>query len=241
MTQNYLSIELPSKCKLYSNVDPEQIKVRAFTGGDEAILSEITERNALEKITEVLGRSLQGIDIKELSLGDKLYLMVWHAINSYSDGFSTSIVCEHCLMKSTIEYKLADADIVCLADDFKEPIERSLSDGSVVKCRLARVKDELQINRMARDLGNVHLHTIAVTIIDSQKDIVQKVNWLNDLSSKDIAKIRAIQDTYYHGPDFKMKYKCPKCAGEGTFIAPFRFVHFFPYGDVLTKNFGVEI
>ena len=34
---------------------------------------------------------------------------------------------------------------------------------------------------------------------------------------------------------------CPKCDGEGLFIAPFRLEHFHPDGPALTKNFGTKI
>lgn len=241
MAHNYFSIKLPSKCLLYKDVNPDNVKVRVFTGADEAILSEISEKNATEKITEVLGRCLQGIDIKELTLGDKLFLMTWHAINSYSDGFSASIVCEHCLLKVDIDYKLGDAEIVYLPDTFKEPIDVPLSDNSIVHCRLARVKDELSIDKLEKQMSNTYLYTMAMTIIDKDKDIVQRVEWLENMPSKDTAKLRAVQDSYYHGLNFALKYTCPKCAGEGRFTAPFRFEHFFPYGSALVKNFGTKV
>lgn len=243
MTQhNYFSIELPSRCKPYKNVDPSAIRVRAFTGGDEAILASASEKTLPEKIIDVLGRCLEGIDIKELTLGDKLFLMVWHAINSYSDGFSLPIICEHCLLKISVDYKLEDAEIKYLPDDFKEPISVSLFDGTIVNCRLVRVKDELYINKLEREINdNVYLHNIAVCIVDDSKDLIQKVDWLSNLSSKDVAKIRAVQDSYYHGVDFTMKYTCPKCQGRGTFIAPFRLDQILPYGDTLVKNFGIKV
>ncbi len=242
MTQhNFFSIELPSRCKPYKDVDPSAIRVRAFTGGDEAMLAETTEKNAATKLTDVLGRCLEGVDIKEITLGDKLFLMVWHAINSYSDGFTATITCQHCLQQIKVSYNLADAEIVYLSDKFKEPIDVKLSDGTVAKCKLVRVKDEIQLERMAQTVENIYLQSIAMTIVNPEKDLMEKIKWLEDLPSKDVAKIRAVQDSFYHGPDFKMKYTCDKCAGEGKFTAPFRFEHLIPYGDALVKNFGVKV
>lgn len=241
MTQSYFPITLPSRGKLYKDIDPSTIQIRAFTGGDEAILSEMTEKNAVEKLTEVLGRCLKGIDIKELTLGDKLYLLVWHAINSYTDGFKTKIVCETCLQEVSIEYKLADLETIYLPDNYHEPHLISLSDGKQIGCRLLRIKDEMQISTFEKGISNPYLYRIAIFVMDSTKDIVERVKWLEDLPAKDVAKLRAFQDSFYHGPNFEKKYCCPKCAGEGTFIVPFRFDHFYPYGNTLIKSFGVKV
>lgn len=241
MAQNYFSISLPSKCLLYKGIDPNSIQVRAFVGEDSFILAEMTEKNSVEKIIEVLGRCLKGIDVQELTLGDKLYLMVWHAINSYSDGHSAKIICEHCLQEVVVDYKLADLETAYLPDGYQDPYPITLSTGEKANCRLLRVKDELELYRLEKTVQNPKRYQLAYTLVDPNRNIVERVKWLEEMPAKDLAKIQAFQDSFYHGPNFTTNYKCPKCDGEGLFIAPFRLEHFHPDGPALTKNFGTKI
>jgi hypothetical protein len=241
MNHSYFDFDLPSKGKLYQGINLSEIKVRAFTGAEEALLSEMNERNSARKISEALGRCLQGIDIKDLTLGDELQLMVWHAINSYTDGFSTKVICEECLQSIEVEYNLADMTTIYLPDSFREPYPILLSDGRTVNCRLMRVRDELQLEKATFEGEESFLRTIAAYIVDPDKDIVEKADMVKKLHAKDSAKLRAFQESFRHGPDFTTFYTCPKCEGRGVFQAPFRLEHFFPHGNTLTKTFGVKI
>lgn len=238
--QNYFVLDLPSKGLVYPNYTKGSIKVRPLTGGDESILATMNERNMMDKLIEVLQRTVEGIDVRQMTLGDKIALMVWHGINSYTDGFTSKVTCEGCLQSIQVDYKLADSKVQYLPDHFKEPYPVELSNGTKVKCRLLRVSDEIAALEYEKKLQDFYLYRIALTVVDD-KDIVQRVDWLAQLPAKDVAKIRAFQDVFYHGPTFIYDYQCSLCGYKGTFYSPFRFEHFFPYGDALRKNYGIKI
>lgn len=232
-----VNITLPSKCLVYKDVDPSKIFIRPLKGKDEKLISELSIDNFDRKFTQVLANVLEGIDPKQLTLGDRKYVMLWLAIHSYSNKHLMSFMCENCLSKLEMEADLATLVIKTLPDDFVEPHSLTLSDGSTVNLRLYRVKDELELGDLEKAGTNVWLFRIAMSIIGDQS-IVEKVAFLEELPVADIAKIRAFQEQFDHGPVMETTFDCEKCGVTGRVPVPFRIEMFFPFGARLTKYFG---
>jgi len=237
METNYMNLELPSKCLVYGDVKPEQIQIRTLKGKDEKLIAELNYDNVEKKFLALLKNILRGIDPEELTIGDRMHIMLWEVINSYSKIYPVNLTCDICLNNVQIDADLSRLEVEELPNDFKEPHEIKLSNGDTVNLRLFRVKDQIRVEDYEKNRKNSWLYRFALTMIDD-KDVFARVNYLENLGVKDLAKIRAFHEKYFHGPDMKYKYECPECGEEGEVVLPFRLEFIFPYGEILAKYFG---
>lgn len=240
MRDNFVPINLPSRCLTYPGLHPEDIKARAYQGSEEELLSQINPINLERNYLEVMKRVIQGIDPIKLTLGDRLYFIVWECINSYMDVIQVKTVCSHCLQEVEIPVDLKELKVINLPEDFKEPREVPLPGGEKIKLRLLTVEDEIEIEEYQKKHGSSHNYRYARSIV-SEKDILEMLDKVEKMSAKDKATLRAFQEKFYHGPDLYHKYTCPKCKEEDEVEVPFRFDFLFPTGETLTKTFGEKL
>jgi len=239
--ENYIEINLPSKCLVYKDIDPTKIKLRTLKGKDEKLIAELNLDNFEKRVLILLRSILQGIDPTQLTSGDRLYIMVWEGINSYSKNYEMEGICGECFQKITVPVDLSQLEVTYLPDNFKEPYQVKLSDGGTVNLKLFRVEDEIKIADYEKGSDSSWLYRFALSIVDDSKGIWDKVSYLENLPAKDVATIRAFHEKFAHGPKLETKYTCPKCGGEGVMPIPFRLQMFCPYGETLTRYFGDRI
>lgn len=241
MPENFVTIKFPSKCLVYKDVDPAQVQIRTFKGRDEKLIAEISNDNFEKKFSTILKSVMKGIDPEQLTVGDRLYLVIWEAINSYSKIFSIEHECEHCWQKSPYDVDLTQLERKELPDDYQEPYELKLPiSGDVVKVRLLRVSDMLKINELDKAGQNVWLYRYALTLVND-KNVWNNVEYLEDLSTKDLMVIRAFHTKFEHGLRMEARYECPKCGGAGIMPIPFRLEILLPYGKKLEGYLGDTI
>jgi hypothetical protein len=217
-------VGLPSGGKVYENVNLENVKVRTLKGKDEKILAEMNIDNVEKKYTELLSNLVSGINVNNLTLGDRTWLLLWERINSYSPNFPVSIVCDTCFQKIELKIDLSQLDVVELPEDFKEPFTITLENGETLDLRLFRVSDEIKMLDWEKKLGasNSYMYRWALSLADD-RDIPTKISYLESLDAKDLLKIKKFHKDFEHGPNLgKCAYKCPKCGGEGYLALPFR-------------------
>lgn len=235
-------VKLPSKCLVYPEIDlakaPDAIKIRTFKGRDEKLIAELSNENFEKKFLTVLRGVFTGVDPLKLTLGDRMYLVLWEVINSYSKTFPIDFECEHCWQKITLDVDLTELEVIELPDTYKEPYELKLPEsGNVVKVRLLRVEDIIKINELDKAGQNVWLYRYALSMV-SDKGIWENVEFLENLSSKDLMVIRAFHSKFEHGPKMETSYECPKCGGTGIVPVPFRLEMLLPYGEKLRRYTG---
>jgi len=233
----YKKIDLPSRCLVYPGVAPEDIKIRTFKGKDEKFIASLNYENLERKFADLLRNVLQGIAPEELTVGDRFYVLVWETINSYTPEVDIEIICKNCFQRIVTSIDLSQLEVAELPDNFQEPYSITLSDGSVVSLRLFRVKDEIQIADYEKRNPNSWLYRYALSLIDD-RPIQEKIDYLENLEAKDLAKIRAFHDKFYHGPIMESKYVCPKCQAEEVVDCPFRLEWILPFGKTLVRTFG---
>lgn len=232
-----VQLTLPSKCLTYDGIKPETLFIRTLKGRDEKLIAELSKDNYEKKFTQLLSGCIEGIDASRLTLGDRKYVMLWLAINSYGKMHPIEFPCENCLSNLKLDVDLTTMQIKELPDSLKLPHEITLSDGSVIKVRLLTVADEIKLAEFEKSGANTWAYRWALTIV-SDEPFVEKVAMFENMETKDIAKIRAFHETYIHGPILETKYECEKCGVDGVTTIPFRFELFFPYGEKLTRFFG---
>jgi hypothetical protein len=234
----FLPIQLPSKCISYG-VSPETITVRPYTGSDEITLSQINPVNVESKYLQILRDIVKGIDVTKLTLGDRLYIILWEYINSYSEYMKVRTVCTHCLESIEPMVDLRKLEVITLPDNFQQPYHVMLPSGGSVDMRLLTVGDQIEIEKFP-NAGESYLFKWARSIV-SEKSVVEVMYDLTKFSGKDMATIRSWHEKMYHGPEMLTKFQCPKCGNEEEVEVPFRLNFIFPDGQTLTDTFGAGI
>ena len=232
----FLPINLPSKCLPY-NVNSEDVTVRAYQAKDEIYLAEINPINLESKYYQVLKNVVQGIDVKLLTLGDRLYIMIWECINSYTEIIKLKTVCTHCLEEIDISVNLIELNSIELPSDFKQPYSVSLPQSEKkVNLRLFTVGDELEIEKFEKKNQRPR-YRFARSVV-SDLNILDRLEEIEKLGMKDFSRIRAFHEKFNHGPDLNTTFVCPKCGEEDDVEVPFRLDFLYPYGEALTDAFG---
>jgi hypothetical protein len=233
---NYKKVELPSKLLTYKDV--EEIKLRSLTGNDEKIIAYSNPSNLEVKFVDMLKTVVDGIDPLQLTFGDRTYLLLYLTVDSYGKEYGpVSFYCDNCFQEIHEIIDLNSFDVIKLPENFKQPYEVKLSTTSVY-LRLLTVADEIKVLEKETENKNAWLYRYALTMVDQSKNIVEKEKFLENLSLKDLALIKAFHRKFEHGPDMVAKYKCPLCGGEGRVSVPFRFEMLFPNDQILTDRFG---
>jgi len=216
---NYRNIELPSKCAVY-NITPDQFQIRTLTGADEMALSELTSRNFETKLCTVMDRFIDGISSKDLTVGDRLYLLIWQKIQSYGSDYRVNdFICGGCAMNKSHTFDLALMETKELGK-FDDTV--TLSDGTKVTLRPMLVRDELLVSKYESNGNSSWLYRLALTIVDAEKDIMELVSWLGELPAVDIKEIRNWHKSVEHGTIMELEYECPTCGWRGQVAIPFR-------------------
>jgi len=237
-----ISEELPSRGLVYpellNNGVAGPLTINTFRGKDEKLLAELTTENFEKRFVTVLKNVLKGIDPNKLTSGDRLWFVLYLTINSYSRLFSVSHECSKCYSTKNYQVDLSQLEIIQLPENFKEPYEVKLPvSGDLLKLRLLRVRDLIDIDDLEKSNQNVWLYRYALSIVN-EKSIWDNVEYLEKLDVKDIMLIRAFHDKFKHGPKMISKYTCPDCGGTGVMPVPFRLEMLLPYGENLARAVG---
>ena len=212
------------------------VKIRSLLGKDERALSELATNNAERKIATLLGTLVEGVRVMDLTERDEMALLIWVAINTYSDVYPVKCTCPFCWANIKIDADLSKFEVDYLPDGFKDPVPVKLSDGSVWPVRISRVKDAVAVEdyQKASKSPDTWLFSHAVTV-ENGKSVVENMKTLGDMPAKDLALIRAVQESHKHGVRMVTAFTCPKCGGAGEMPVPFRLDMVFPTGAELSR------
>jgi len=233
---DYIPITLPSKCLTYKNkdgspVNPLEVSARTYQGSDEIYLAQINPLNLERYYFQVLKSIIRGIDPSQLTIGDRMYLILWEYINSYSKTMKIKSVCSHCFSEIEINVDLSKLETKELPDDYTQPQLITLPvSGEKLNLRLLTVEDEIKTEDFSKkNKQDALLFRYARTIV-SEMDIVALMNKLSSMKAKDFMTIMNFQEKYDHGPVLKTTFTCPKedCGEEDELDIPFQLDFFFP-------------
>jgi len=238
--ENFLSINLPSKCLVYGDTKPEDVKIRAYQGRDEVYLSEINPTNLELKFLTILKDLITGVNPRDITIGDLQYIIVWEYAKSYTNIVKVLTKCSYCMSEVEAIVDFGELDIIMLPDDFKQPYEKVLPSDRKINLRLLNINDEIDAQKFEEKNDNGVLFRCARSMVDSD-DILTRIEKLSSGPINDVAAIRSFQEEFYHGPNMNAKFICPKCGKEDHVLVPFRFDYIYPRGEGLTRYFGKGI
>ncbi len=219
--EDFVPINLPSRCAVYPDVDPKTVRIRTFLGEEEEKIQELGIGNPQKKLLEVLRNTVTGVDPSILTSGDVAHVLLWQAINSYAPDFPVKLTCESCLRSVDVTVNLGDIESKELPDGFVQPYEVELS-YTPVKLRLKTILDDIEVYNFAEAGQSTYLYDYALTMVDDEVGVLERLQVLRTMKSQDMTKIRHFYNKFAHGPDYKAGYTCPLCDGKGEVIIPFR-------------------
>jgi hypothetical protein len=231
MNVDFVPVNLPSKCLTYPGVEPSSVGIRQFRGREEQLVAELGLGNPKKKLLELMKSILRGVDPLILTTGDVSYILVWEAINSYSNMYPVSLVCQSCLKTIQVKIDLGEIDSKELPDDFEQPHEVEISN-TKVKLRLLTLQDDVETFNFAEKGQSTYLYSYALSIVDEDIDVMARVKILESMDTHDLVKIRGFHDKFAHGPDFDVEYDCPKCGEKGRVLLPFRLDEFISASSI---------
>lgn len=147
---NYHFVEgLPTRYKLY----PEGTKIfgRPLTVKEVKLLASIGQDNFDFIVNQILNAAIKGIDIQNLVVADKLYLIFWLRANTYkNDGYSSTYTCPKCKRDNNYLFGVADLVVKELSDEFVpgEPLQL-LTNEDIIVVQFPTVKEENQVNQLS--------------------------------------------------------------------------------------------
>jgi len=240
MEEKYFVLDLPSRLLPYGG-KVTKVEARLLKGKDEKLIGELTIQNFESKFAILLRQIIRGIEPEELTIGDRFFIITWLSINCYSNIYPVSGPCSVCFRDINVDVDLGQLEKVYLDEKYSEPHEVKLLNGDTIKLRQYRVKDQIQyMDYVGRKQQENIIYKLAQSIVD-EKDLADRIAYLEELSTKDLALIRAFHDQYFHGVKMEYSYTCPKCGGAGTMPVPFRLDIIFPEGSTVARALGRRV
>lgn len=228
-------VDLPSRYALY----PKGVKLygRPFKVKEVKKLSTMNSTNYNSVINEVLSDCISGIDIGEIYLADKLYLLFWLRANTYKNSnFTTEYVCGQCGENNEYVFDVDSFSINYLPENFEFEKKKLLNSEDVLEFDFPKVRDEARIemfkdanSKKDIDEDTLQLATYIKTINGEKKNLSQICDFLLNLDSpEDYAFIESYIQENEFGVSPEVKVHCKKCKSVNSLPFSFRSDFFVP-------------
>lgn len=235
---NYWPIdELPSKFKLYPT--GTKIFARPLKVLEVKMLSSLTNDNFHHVITEVLKKSVRGIEIDKLLVSDKLFIIFWLRANTYKNsGYTVDFDCNMCDTHSTYEFEIDNLDIIDIKDDYNPNDTLKLPQcGDELTTRQLTISEENNVknfqtrNRRSLTEFDEDILTIAnliKTINGKEESLMYKYDYIVAMNPIDFGKIESYLNHFDMGISPIMNVTCKNCGGIADVAVSFRPEFFVP-------------
>lgn len=228
---------LPSKGIFYA--PGTKIMGRPLNVVEVKMLASINENNVNHIINQVLTRVITGININELLVADKLYIIFWLRANTYKDdGYKVEFDCLECSQTSDYEFNLKMLNVNFVNEKIDINKEMVTPNGKIrFKARYlnvineSKVSDFLDSYRGSEEFDEdiLNISNMILEINGEELTLLQKYNFfMNECSPTDYAYIESYIKHIDFGVDPIMDIKCTKCGGYSPVAISFRPDFFIP-------------
>lgn len=240
---NYWKIDnLPSKYRLY----PENtvIEVKMLSVLNIKKLASMNERNADYIINDILKRCVRGIDINDILLSDKVYILFWLRSNSFRDSrYRVNFRCPKCDTESEYHFDINNLSINYIKDEYEPNKQISLiTSKDVITLRYLKIGDEILFEKFKDIYGKLFEEiddemlgiSFMLDSLNGRKceDMLERYKYVEMLSPEDFAFILTYIDKWAMGVDPTMNVECMRCGGNVPMGITFRSDFFIPkYSD----------
>jgi len=233
---NYWKIDgLPSKSKFYS--EGTEILGRPLKVLEVKKISSMTDNNGDFILNDIIRKTITGIDVNELYVADKLYIIFWLRANTYREsGYVVPFVCSKCGKKSEYHFEINNLEVQQISDDFNPRKELKIGNSNITYDYL-KIKDELYLSKFkelnSNTIGEIDDEILAMsqmvkTINGIQKTLLEKYYWMIELEPGDFAYLKNYIEKKGMGIKPFVMVECQKCGGTGPVGVTFQEYFFVP-------------
>lgn len=239
---NYYQVTgLPSKMKFYP--EGTVIEARPLKVLDVKLLSSLNDKNFNSIINTILSRTIRGINVGNILVADKYYIIFWLRANTYKDSsYTMKFDCPKCDTHAEYNFGLDCLNINELDESFDFSKEFTLpQSGAKLLFKLPSVEEEGRLedflgkntDGIYKDLDrDVLAVSNVVTSVNGEKlSLLQKYEFLSDLFPGDYALVESYIEAFDIGIDGEMSVKCNNCGGISPLGITFQKEFFLPKFD----------
>jgi len=208
-------IELPSENRFYNGVTQIMLKPMTFEN-EKNVVSNL--KKDIDPINTLLADCLKGINVSELLLFDKVYILMRLRQISYGDEYEFIVECPKCSKESNVKMSLTDLIVNRLPPEINDPREILLPvTKRKIKVRFPRVKDEPYL--LNPDTANQNLYRF-VESVENISDLLVINQFIKKLPLKDVKILIKELNRPDLGLDPRVLFECPKCFKETEVSIP---------------------
>lgn len=202
-----IPVELPSRSKFYKSSGPVSVKPLLFEDEQRILSSKNTNINIFN---EILKKSVDGVDVSDLVLFDKLFLLMKVREASYGADYNFEIACPECGNNTKVSIDIANnLNINYIPDDLEDPRTITLPRlKKQVVVRFPRLREENLLADVDTALKNLHKFVISV---DGNDDPVFISKALKRMHIQDLKTITREINKSDYGLDPGILFECPVC------------------------------
>ena len=239
LEDNFFPIDdLPSRYKLY----PEGTKIfgRSLKVSEVKKLTTMNENNFNAILKDILTATLRGIDIDDICVADKVYIIFWLRANTFrNSNFVAKYTCEHCETKNEYKFDLDSFDIEYLPEDYDKNEFDLLNSDKKLTLDILRIRDENKVKAFQENLKNsfgkiddeVLAMASTIKFVDgSAVSLRQACEFIQSLENdpEDYAYLHSKILEMDFGVIPEIKHVCKKCSQVNKIPVSFRPEFFLP-------------
>jgi len=239
LEDNFFPIEdLPSRYKLY----PEGTKIfgRTLKVSEVKKLTTMNENNFNVILKDILTATLRGIDIEDICVADKVYIIFWLRANTFKNSnFVAKYSCDHCETKNEYKFDLDSFDIEYLPENYDKKELELLNSDKKLTLDILRIRDENKVKAFQENLKNgygkidedVLAMASAIKLVDgSPVSLRQACEFIASLENdpEDYAYLHSKILEMDFGVIPEIKHSCKSCGEVNKIPVSFRPEFFLP-------------
>jgi len=205
-----VAIDLPSKNKFYSLIDPSKpVTLRPMTFEDERSMISQKASNS-DILNVILERCISNVRVPEILQMDKLYLVMKLREISYGDEYKATITCTSCKEANEVIFNLSTMPVTSVEDDLTNPVVFELPVlKKEIKVTLPRIEDEHYFSNAEFAVSNLWRFVESIDG-NTKKTIISKI--VPKLPLKDAHTVLECISASKYGIDTKVRFACAYCS-----------------------------
>lgn len=230
----WLVKDIVTKYKMYP--EGTEIYARPLKVIEIKKLASLSDSNVDFIINDILKKATRGLQVEDMYVADKIYLMLFLRANTFKDSsYVIKYMCPKCEKETSYHFGLDMLNINYLPDDYDPNAEFELMNKDTVSTRFLRVKDDIEAGRFRENSANLdideELLTMAGminTINGESVPLHQKYLYLIDLEGESFIDLKSYMEKYSIGVDPVMNVVCSNCGGTSPMGITFHPAFFVP-------------
>ena len=196
--------------------------------------------NAEFIVNDTLKKCVKGIEIDDLYVEDKMYLLFLLRANTFKDSnYSVEYFCEKCETDATFHFTIDNLRAKFLPDDYNPTTLFELKNGDKITLSYLRVSDQKEIDNLRDtsiakkseklDTENLSIAASIGTINGKRHNLITKYDYVNNnISPEDFSDLKTYMEDKDIGIQPVMDVVCKECGGSGAIPVSFHSRFFLP-------------